>query len=166
MPAAKKTSKSVAKSAPPTKAASQEQQEKKAASQEESTAVVQSSQTQEVAKSSKRGRGRPAGVISKKRKSGLPRQLFPLFIHRVLVQVHPDIKIRKMSMSIMNSFMNDVFDKIAAQASSLVRKSGSKTQSSKDIQTATRLILPGELAKHAVSEGTKAVTKYIASKDA
>merc|ERR1719378_1545865 len=31
---------------------------------------------------------------------------------------------------------------------------------SRDIQTAVRLILPGELAKHAVSEGTKAVTKY------
>ncbi len=27
-------------------------------------------------------------------------------------------------------------------------------------QTAVRLILPGELAKHAVSEGTKAVTKF------
>jgi histone H2B len=26
-----------------------------------------------------------------------------------------------------------------------------------------RLILPGELAKHAVSEGTKAVTKYSSS---
>ena len=31
---------------------------------------------------------------------------------------------------------------------------------SRDIQTATRLVLPGELAKHAVSEGTKAVTKF------
>ena len=30
-------------------------------------------------------------------------------------------------------------------------------------QTAVRLILPGELAKHAVSEGTKAVTKFEAA---
>ncbi|XP_032717665.1 histone H2B.2, embryonic-like [Lontra canadensis] len=30
--------------------------------------------------------------------------------------------------------------------------------------TAVRLLLPGELAKHAVSEGTKAVTKYTSSK--
>ncbi|CAH2021271.1 unnamed protein product [Acanthoscelides obtectus] len=29
---------------------------------------------------------------------------------------------------------------------------------SREIQTAVRLLLPGELAKHAVSEGTKAVT--------
>jgi histone H2A len=32
------------------------------------------------------------------------------------------------------------------------------------VQTAVRLVLPGELAKHAVSEGTKAVTKYNAAK--
>ena len=32
------------------------------------------------------------------------------------------------------------------------------------VQTAVRLLLPGELAKHAVSEGTKAVTKYTSSK--
>nr|XP_015193337.1 PREDICTED: histone H2B 1/2-like [Lepisosteus oculatus] len=35
---------------------------------------------------------------------------------------------------------------------------------SSKIQTAVRLLLPGELAKHAVSEGTKAVTKYTSSK--
>ena len=33
-----------------------------------------------------------------------------------------------------------------------------------EIQTAIRLLLPGELAKHDVSEGTKAVTKYTSSK--
>jgi len=31
-------------------------------------------------------------------------------------------------------------------------------------KTSVRLLLPGELAKHAVSEGTKAVTKYTSSK--
>ena len=35
-----------------------------------------------------------------------------------------------------------------------------KTLSSREIQTAVRLMLPGELAKHAMSEGTKAVAKY------
>ena len=35
-----------------------------------------------------------------------------------------------------------------------------KTVTSRSIQTAVRLTLPGELAKHSVSEGTKAVTKY------
>jgi histone H2A len=34
---------------------------------------------------------------------------------------------------------------------------------SRDVQTAVRTVLPGELAKHAVSEGTKAVTKMSSS---
>ena len=35
---------------------------------------------------------------------------------------------------------------------------------SREIQTAVSLLLPGKLAEHAVSEGTKAVTKYTSSK--
>ena len=38
------------------------------------------------------------------------------------------------------------------------------TITSRETQTAVRLLLPGELAKHAVSEGTKAVAKYTSSK--
>lgn len=34
---------------------------------------------------------------------------------------------------------------------------------SRDVQTAVRMFLPGQLAKHAVSEGTKAVTKFVSS---
>ena len=64
------------------------------------------------------------------------------------------------AMSIMNSFINDAFERIAVEAGKLVRYNKKGTLSSREIQTAVRLILPGELAKHAVSEGTKAVTKF------
>lgn len=47
--------------------------------------------------------------------------------------------------------------------SQLIYAQAKKTISSRETQTAVRLILPGELAKHAVSEGTKAVTKYSVS---
>jgi hypothetical protein len=40
----------------------------------------------------------------------------------------------------------------------LASYSKKSTISSREIQTAVRLILPGELAKHAISEGTKSVT--------
>jgi histone H2B len=63
-------------------------------------------------------------------------------------------------MSIMNSFVNDIFERVAEEASRLASYNKRSTISSREIQTAVRLILPGELAKHAVSEGTKAVTKY------
>ena len=75
-------------------------------------------------------------------------------------QVHPDTGISSKAMSILNSFINDIFDKIASETAQLARYNKKPTVTSREIQTAVRLILPGELAKHAVSEGTKAVTKF------
>ncbi|XP_030386815.1 uncharacterized protein LOC115633491 [Scaptodrosophila lebanonensis] len=69
------------------------------------------------------------------------------------------------AMSIMNSFVNDIFERIAAEASRLAHYNKRSTITSREIQTAVRLLLPGELAKHAVSEGTKAVTKYTSSNE-
>lgn len=86
-------------------------------------------------------------------------------------------------MSILNSFVNgmftrlgrhrnldmelmhlpDIFERVATEASKLAAYNKKSTISSREIQTSVRLILPGELAKHAVSEGTKAVTKYSSS---
>merc|ERR1712176_1628940 len=87
-------------------------------------------------------------------------ETFSVYIYRVLKQVHPETGISKRSMSIMNSFINDIFEKIASESGRLVRYNKKHTLSSREVQTAVRLLLPGELAKHAVSEGTKAVTKY------
>eukprot|EP00894_Picocystis_sp_ML_P002386 jgi/Pico_ML_1/52903/g3541.t1 len=88
---------------------------------------------------------------------------YKIYIYKVLKQVHPDTGISSKAMSIMNSFINDIFEKIATEASKLARYSKKPTVTSREIQTAVRLILPGELAKHAVSEGTKAVTKFTAA---
>ena len=85
------------------------------------------------------------------------------YIYRVLKQVHPDTGISTKGMSIMNSFISDIFDKIANEAGKLARYNKKGTLTSREIQPAVRLALPGELAKHAVSEGTKAVTKYTSS---
>ena len=88
---------------------------------------------------------------------------YSTYIYKVLKQVHPDKGISKKAMSILNSFVNDVFEKIATESSKLARYNKKTTLSSREIQTAVRLILPGELSKHAVSEGTKAVTKHTSS---
>lgn len=45
--------------------------------------------------------------------------------------------------------------------SELAQYSKKSTISSREIQTSVRLILPGELAKHAISEGTKSVTSTL-----
>ena len=108
----------------------------------------------------KRGRGRPAGMKGKKKKY----ESYSTYIYKVLKQVHPDTGISSKAMSVMNSFSTDIFHKISVEASKLALYNKRPTIISRDIQTAVRLILPGELAKHAVSEGTKAVAKYTSSK--
>ncbi|XP_028666675.1 histone H2B type 2-E-like [Erpetoichthys calabaricus] len=92
------------------------------------------------------------------------KESYSIYVYKVLKQVHPDTGISSKVMGIMNSFVNDIFGCIAGEASRLAHYNNRSTISSWQIQTAVRLLLPGELAKHAVSEGTKAVTKYTSSK--
>ena len=100
----------------------------------------------------------------KKKRKTKRKESYGLYIYKVLKQVHPDTGVSSKAMSIMNSFVNDLFERIAAEASRLAHYNKRSTITSREIQTAVRLLLPGELAKHAVSEGTKAVTKYTSSK--
>ena len=104
-----------------------------------------------------------AGDKKKKKKKGKSVETYKIYIFKVLKQVHPDIGISSKAMGIMNSFINDIFEKLAQEASRLARYNKKPTVTSREIQTSVRLVLPGELAKHAVSEGTKAVTKFTSS---
>ncbi|XP_058931801.1 histone H2B type 1-A [Kogia breviceps] len=99
----------------------------------------------------------------KKRKRSR-KESYSVYIYKVLKQVHPDTGISSKAMSIMNSFVVDIFERVASEASTLAHYDKRSTITSREIQTAVRLLLPGELAKHAVSEGTKAVTKYATCK--
>ena len=109
----------------------------------------------------KKSEKKPKGSEKKKKKKRT--ESYSSYIYKVLKQVHPDTGISKRGMSIMNSFINDIFERIATEAGKLSRYSKKMTLSSREIQTSVRLMLPGELAKHAVSEGTKAVTKFTSS---
>ncbi|CCE80159.1 Piso0_003261 [Millerozyma farinosa CBS 7064] len=95
-----------------------------------------------------------------KKKTKARKETYSSYIYKVLKQTHPDTGISQKAMSIMNSFVNDIFERIASEASKLAAYNKKSTISAREIQTAVRLILPGELAKHAVSEGTRSVTKY------
>ncbi|KAL6570545.1 Histone H2B.3 [Orobanche gracilis] len=104
-----------------------------------------------------------AGAGDKKKRNKKSVETYKIYIFKVLKQVHPDIGISSKAMGIMNSFINDIFEKLAQEAARLARYNKKPTITSREIQTAVRLVLPGELAKHAVSEGTKAVTKFTSS---
>ena len=100
---------------------------------------------------------------NKKKRRPKRKESYSIYLYKVLKQVHPDTGISSKAMSIMNSLVNDIFERLATKSASLSSHTGRHTLSSRVIQTAARLILPGELAKHAVSKGTKAVTKYTSS---
>ncbi|KAL5489900.1 hypothetical protein ACEPAF_4513 [Sanghuangporus sanghuang] len=112
-------------------------------------------------KSAKTAKKSASGDDKKKRKK-LRKETYASYIYKVLKQVHPDTGISNKAMAILNSFVNDIFERIATEASKLAQYSKKSTISSREIQTSVRLILPGELAKHAISEGTKSVTKFSA----
>ena len=110
----------------------------------------------------RKGGKKGARKVTKRRRAR--KESYGSYIYKVLKQVHPDVGVSSKAMRIMNSFVNDAFERIAGEASRLAALNKRSTISSREIQTSVRLILPGELAKHAVSEGTKAVTKYSSSK--
>ena len=112
----------------------------------------------------KAAKSQKAARTGDKKRRKKAKQSYSTYIYKVLKQVHPDTGVSSKAMSIMNSFVNDLFERIATEASRLAHYNKKHTISSREIQTAVRLLLPGELAKHAVSEGTKAVTKYTSSK--
>ncbi|XP_031552179.1 histone H2B, gonadal-like [Actinia tenebrosa] len=117
-----------------------------------------------VGKKGEKKAGKKAALGDKKKRRSKRKESYAIYIYKVMKQVHPDTGISSKAMSIMNSFVNDVFERIAGEASRLAHYNKKSTITSREIQTAVRLLLPGELAKHAVSEGTKAVTKYTSSK--
>lgn len=138
-----------------------------------------------MAKSKTRSKGKsPQKVVSRDKslkKDGTPKKArkfndmnFKPYIHKVLKQIYAngEYGISSRGMTVMNDFVIDIFQRIAGEASKLamIEKNlkgprGTKTITSRHIQTATRFQLQGELAKHAVSEGTKAVTIYWRNKD-
>ena len=114
----------------------------------------------EETKTSKRAEKGTSESEKKKKKQRRRRESYGLYIYKVLKQVHPDMGISSKAMGILNSFVNDIFERIASEASRLAQYSKKSTLSSREVQTAVKLLLPGELSKHAISEGTKAVSKY------
>ena len=86
------------------------------------------------------------------------------YIFKVLKQVHPDTGITNDALNTINNLLNNLLRRCMAKSNWLMgsTRQQRKTLDSRTVQSSTRLLLPGELAKHGVSEGTKAVTKYIA----
>nr|CCC95346.1 hypothetical protein, unlikely [Trypanosoma congolense IL3000] len=117
----------------------------------------------------KRPPGQAAKSSSGKKKSGARRgkkqRRWDLYIHRTLRQVYKRGTLSKAAVRVLSSFIEDMYGKIQAEAIHVACINNVKTLTAREIQTSARLLLPPELAKHAMSEGTKAVAKYNASRE-
>jgi len=85
---------------------------------------------------------------------------FSSYIYKILKQIHPNLGASKKAIIVIEQIIDDIFNRILEEAIQLTRQNKRETIGPREIQSATRLVLTGELAKHAVAEGVKAVTKY------
>ncbi|XP_032871101.1 histone H2B-like [Amblyraja radiata] len=66
------------------------------------------------------------------------KESYSIYIYKVMKQVHPDTGISSKAMGIMNSFVNDIFERIAGEACRLAHYNKRATISSREIQTAVQ----------------------------
>merc|ERR1712098_776278 len=81
-------------------------------------------------------------------------------LYKVLKQVHPDLRTTKKSMIIMNSVVNGIAERMYTELLNMSGHHQLKSVKDRDIQTAVKLLFPGELARHACQEGAKASLKF------
>ncbi|XP_075855550.1 histone H2B-like [Microcebus murinus] len=98
------------------------------------------------------------------RRSSRDRDSFATYFPRVLKLVHDDLRLSPAAVRVMDSFVHDIFERIAEEAGRLARYTERSTITAREVQTAVRLTLPGEMGKFAVSAGNKAVLRYTRSK--
>jgi histone H2A len=107
-----------------------------------------------------------------KEKTHVIKKLGPKFIkldlgiHRISKQVHPDARLSVRALSMLNDLARAATDMIIHKANMVLHHTSRTKLDSRIILIAARLALPGELAKHGVSELTKAITVYNAAQAA
>lgn len=79
---------------------------------------------------------------------------------KVLKQIHPNVGLTGEALASANRLILVTLDKVVANLNSIMLRSNKQTIDARAVQGAVQLTIPGELSKHAVSQGTKAVTKY------
>lgn len=93
----------------------------------------------------------------RRNKSGRMKVNFKNALFKVLRKGDPAGTISSKAMDVLNDMMNDLLERIAGEAASVRSKDGQGTLMTRDIQTAARLILPGDLYSHAFYEAHRAV---------
>jgi histone H2B len=88
------------------------------------------------------------------------KRTYARYIYRVLKEVHPKQTISVKAMAIVNSFVEDMFERIASEAARVMRYNKQKTLKARTLVPAIKQVLPGLLSGHALTEGWKAYGRY------
>ena len=114
------------------------------------------------------GEKKPSAAVAAKRAANKRKtETYQTYIYKILKQVGSGkgIGISNKGMMVMNSFVEDLFDRIATEASNLAKLANRGTLGAREISTAAKLILPQDLGRHACAEAQKAVTKFLQEKE-
>lgn len=99
------------------------------------------------------------GATAGSKRTHKPKRSWNVYVSRSLKSINSKMSMSSRTMKIVNSFLNDQFERIASEAANLVRINKKRTLGARELQTAVRLVLPPELSRHAMAEATKALTK-------
>ena len=120
--------------------------------------------------------GPSVGELQKKKKAAASKRpktcrdpgAFNTYIFRVLKQVAAEkeqVGISQKAMDTMNSIIADTFDNLMSEGRMLVINGRKHTLSSKDVETAVKLLIPGELGKGSVQEGRQGLKDHAGTAD-
>ena len=101
--------------------------------------------------------------MKKKKRKGIT---YNTYTYKVLKQVHKDLGMSKKAMQVFDNFIVDILERMAAESSKLAKREKKTTLKAREMMTSAKLVLPGELARHACAQGKKAVEKFAAAQQA
>ena len=93
----------------------------------------------------------------------LSQECYHSYIHKVLKQIKPEMGISSKAINQVNGLLVYQMNKLIDLSANVARTGKKSTLASRHVQAATNVLLPFDLATHAVTEGTKAVTRFAAA---
>lgn len=102
----------------------------------------------------------PSGTKSSRTRNRKRKPSYGSYIYKILQKIHKGTGVSGKAMNVLVSMTNDIFDRLVQESNTLVKSNSKGTLSVREIQTAVKLVFPGQLAFHGVSEGNRAVAKY------
>ena len=103
------------------------------------------------------------GTIKKEKLIAMADPNLKSYIHKVLKQDAPDHGISAMTSTMVEKINHVIIQALMKRVNLLTAYGERKTITSREIQTATQMLFPGELRKKLISRATYAVAKYDAS---